>query len=114
MVSREEGGNEAAQGITPLAYSVEQFCRGHSIVSNAMPHRGKAAIVRMDLKDFFPSTPALRVNYYFRFIGWNAQMAQGALKRAELTFRGEVARRGTKLIRAAFAAGLLETRLDFT
>lgn len=51
------------------------FCRGHSIVSNARPHVGKAAIVRMDLKDFFPSTPALRVNYYFRFIGWNAEAA---------------------------------------
>jgi D-3-phosphoglycerate dehydrogenase / 2-oxoglutarate reductase len=43
-----------------------------------------------------------------------AQMAQGAIKRAELTFRGEVARRGTKLITAAFTAGLLEYRLDQT
>ena len=44
----------------------------------------------------------------------HAQMAQGAIKRAELTFRGEVARRGTKLITAAFTAGLLEYRLDQT
>ena len=51
------------------------FCRGHSIVTNALPHLGKAAIVRMDLKDFFPSITALRVNYYFRFIGWNAEAA---------------------------------------
>src|SRR5438445_19542 len=51
------------------------FTRGYSIVSNALPHLGKAAIVRMDLKDFFPSTPALRVNHYFRFIGWNAEAA---------------------------------------
>jgi RNA-directed DNA polymerase len=51
------------------------FCRGHSIVTNALPHLGKAAIVRMDLKDFFPTTPAWRVNYYFRFIGWNAEAA---------------------------------------
>ncbi|HEX5269714.1 MAG TPA: phosphoglycerate dehydrogenase [Gemmataceae bacterium] len=42
----------------------------------------------------------------------HAQMCHGAIKRAELTFRGEVARRGTKLIRAAFTAGLLEYRLD--
>jgi D-3-phosphoglycerate dehydrogenase len=42
----------------------------------------------------------------------HAQMAHGVITRAELTFRGEVARRGTKLIRAAFTAGLLETRLD--
>jgi D-3-phosphoglycerate dehydrogenase len=41
----------------------------------------------------------------------HAQMAQGAITRAQLTYRGEAARRSTKLITAAFAAGLLETRL---
>lgn len=41
----------------------------------------------------------------------HAQMCQGAITRAELTYRGEVARRSTKLITAAFAAGLLEFRL---
>jgi D-3-phosphoglycerate dehydrogenase / 2-oxoglutarate reductase len=41
----------------------------------------------------------------------HAQMCQGSIKRAELTYRGEVARRSTKLLRAAFAAGLLENRL---
>ena len=40
-----------------------------------------------------------------------AQMAQGAIKRAQLTYRGEVARRSTKLITGAFAAGLLESAL---
>jgi D-3-phosphoglycerate dehydrogenase len=40
-----------------------------------------------------------------------AQMAQGSIQKAHLTYRGEVARRSTKLITAAFAAGLLETRL---
>src|SRR5205085_5471134 len=40
-----------------------------------------------------------------------AQMAQGSIQKAQLTYRGEVARRSTKLITAAFAAGLLETRL---
>ena len=40
-----------------------------------------------------------------------AQMAQGAIQRAEISYRGEVARRGTKLVTAAFAAGLLESRL---
>lgn len=42
----------------------------------------------------------------------HAQMCQGAIKKAELTYRGEVARRSTKLITAAFAAGLLEYRLQ--
>lgn len=40
-----------------------------------------------------------------------AQMAQGNIKRAEIHYRGEVARRSTRLITAAFTAGLLETHL---
>lgn len=41
----------------------------------------------------------------------HAQMAQGAIRKAELSYRGEVARRGTRLITAAFTAGLLESHL---
>ncbi|MBL8795977.1 MAG: phosphoglycerate dehydrogenase [Planctomycetia bacterium] len=40
-----------------------------------------------------------------------AQMAQGSITRAQLSYRGEAFQRGTKLITAAFAAGLLESRL---
>ncbi len=42
----------------------------------------------------------------------HAQMCQGAIRKAELSYRGEVARRSTRLLTAAFAAGLLEYRLD--
>jgi D-3-phosphoglycerate dehydrogenase len=42
----------------------------------------------------------------------HAQMAHGVIHKAALTFRGEVARRSTRLITAAFTAGLLEYRLD--
>jgi D-3-phosphoglycerate dehydrogenase len=42
----------------------------------------------------------------------HAQMCQGVIRRAELSYRGEIARRGTRLITAAFAAGLLEFHLD--
>jgi D-3-phosphoglycerate dehydrogenase len=41
----------------------------------------------------------------------HAQMCQGAIRRAELNYRGDAARRSTRLITAAFAAGLLEYRL---
>lgn len=41
----------------------------------------------------------------------HAQMAQGTIQKAELHYRGEVARRSTRLLTAAFAAGLLEYRL---
>jgi D-3-phosphoglycerate dehydrogenase / 2-oxoglutarate reductase len=39
------------------------------------------------------------------------QMAQGPIFRAELTYRGDLARKSTKLLTAAFAAGLLENHL---
>ncbi len=41
----------------------------------------------------------------------HAQMSKGAIRRAELHYRGEVARRSTKLVTAAFTAGLLEGHL---
>jgi D-3-phosphoglycerate dehydrogenase len=44
----------------------------------------------------------------------HAQMGQGAIRRAVLQYRGDVARRPTRLITAAFTAGLLEYRLDQT
>jgi D-3-phosphoglycerate dehydrogenase len=40
-----------------------------------------------------------------------AQMAQGTILKAELIYRGDLARKSTKLLTAAFAAGLLEYRL---
>ncbi len=52
------------------------FEHGHSIVSNALPHRGQAVVVRMDLKDFFDSTDAKRVQRYFRKIGWNRDASE--------------------------------------
>src|SRR5262245_15199744 len=51
------------------------FERGQSIVTNASPHVGQPVVVRMDLKDFFPSTSARRVYRYFRKIGWNREAA---------------------------------------
>jgi D-3-phosphoglycerate dehydrogenase len=41
----------------------------------------------------------------------HAQMCHGSIRKAELGYRGEVARRSTRLVTAAFAAGLLESRL---
>jgi D-3-phosphoglycerate dehydrogenase len=41
----------------------------------------------------------------------HAQLAQGPIKRASLTYKGELAGKKTKLLTAAFTAGLLEFRL---
>jgi D-3-phosphoglycerate dehydrogenase len=41
-----------------------------------------------------------------------AQTSQGAIQKAKILYRGDVAARSTKLITAAFAAGLLEAHLE--
>jgi len=47
------------------------FERGSSIVRHARQHQGRAVVMRLDVKDFFPSTTATRLRRYFRRIGWN-------------------------------------------
>jgi D-3-phosphoglycerate dehydrogenase / 2-oxoglutarate reductase len=42
----------------------------------------------------------------------HAQMAQGQIRKATLTYKGELASKKTKLLTAAFTAGLLESRLS--
>jgi D-3-phosphoglycerate dehydrogenase len=42
----------------------------------------------------------------------HAQLAQGAVRKATLTYKGELASKKTKLLTAAFTAGLLEYRLS--
>jgi len=56
--------------------SATGFERRHSIATNALPHTGQAVVVRLDLKEFFQSTSAARVEAYFRTIGWDAQAAR--------------------------------------
>jgi D-3-phosphoglycerate dehydrogenase len=65
-----------------------------------------ASVDRTELEEL-----QLYVNMAHRLGLLHAQMDQGAIRRAELHYRGEVARRSTRLITAAFAAGLLEFRL---
>lgn len=60
--------------------AVTGFQRGESIVTHARRHVGRAVVVRLDLKDFFPSTGAGRVYRYFRNIGWNRPAARLLMK----------------------------------
>ncbi len=67
---------------------VTGFERGHSIVTNARCHSSQVVVVRMDLKDFFPSTRAERIENYFRRIGWDAEAA-GVLAKL-CTYKGRL------------------------
>jgi len=65
-----------------------------------------AAVDRTELEEL-----RLYVDLAHRLGLLHAQMCHGTIRRAELSYRGEIARRSTRLVTAAFAAGLLEYRL---
>jgi D-3-phosphoglycerate dehydrogenase len=54
----------------------------------------------------------LYLNLAWRLGMLHAQMGRGPLKNARLTYRGDVAHKNTKLVTAAFAAGLMESALE--
>lgn len=56
----------------PFACGFEQDT---SIVDAALPHQRKAIVVKMDVRRFFESTSATRIQNYFAGIGWDAQAA---------------------------------------
>ncbi|GAB4461581.1 MAG: retron St85 family RNA-directed DNA polymerase [Armatimonadaceae bacterium] len=51
------------------------FRPGRSVVDNAARHQGKAVIVKVDLKDFFPSILLKRVKGLFQSFGYNEGVA---------------------------------------
>jgi retron-type reverse transcriptase len=62
----------ARSAVEPVAHG---FVPGHSVVSNAAPHVGKAVVVNLDLRDFFPSVNFRRVRKLFRRCGYSGQVA---------------------------------------
>ncbi|MCP4505654.1 MAG: RNA-directed DNA polymerase [Fuerstiella sp.] len=71
--------------IHPFACGFEQ---GTSIVDAATPHEGRLVVVRMDVRRFFESTTAARVQAYFQGIGWDA--ASAATLARLTTFHGHL------------------------
>lgn len=55
----------------PVHRAAAAFRPGVSTLDNARQHAGKAVIVRLDLKDFFPSIDFLRVKRFFQSLGYN-------------------------------------------
>jgi len=60
----------------PVHECVTGFRPGYSIASNAACHVGRAVVLRMDIRDFFGTTTAGRVQGYFTGIGWNRAAAK--------------------------------------
>ena len=56
----------------PMACGFEKYA---SIVDAALPHQGKRVVVKMDIRRFFESTTADRVQAWFEQIGWRPEAA---------------------------------------
>ncbi len=52
------------------------FRAGRSVVTCATPHVGRRLVLRLDLRDFFPSIPAARVHALFRKAGYPIEVAR--------------------------------------
>jgi retron-type reverse transcriptase len=59
----------------PVAPAAHGFVRGRSILTNARPHAERAAVLKLDLKDFFPSITAARVRGLFIALGYPFSVA---------------------------------------
>jgi hypothetical protein len=59
----------------PMHDACHGFVAGRSTVTNARPHRGAAIVVKLDLKDFFPTVHYRRVKGLFQFLGYGEAVA---------------------------------------
>lgn len=76
------------------------FRRGHSCLTHAALHTGQAAVLRMDLQDFFPSIAHARIHALFEKLGYPSAVA-GTLSRlcVNRTPRGVLAETAQQLRR---------------
>jgi hypothetical protein len=59
----------------PPHAAVHGFCRGRSIRSFVLPHAGQPVVLKMDLRDFFPSISRARAQAFFRTAGYPESVA---------------------------------------
>ncbi len=64
----------------PVHPAAHGFRRGHSCVTHAALHAGQRVVIRMDLKNFFPSVQAARIHALFTRLGYSPSVA-GTLAR---------------------------------
>jgi hypothetical protein len=60
----------------PAHDAVHGFVKGRSIQTFAAPHVGRQVVLRLDLRDFFPSFRAARVAAFFRTAGYPERVAE--------------------------------------
>ncbi len=59
----------------PAHAAAHGFVKGRSAQSFALPHVGQRAVLRMDLRDFFPTLQRARIQSLFRTVGYPERVA---------------------------------------
>lgn len=59
----------------PVHEACHGFVAHRSTVTNARPHQGAAIVIKIDLKDFFPTVHYRRVRGLFEFLGYSEDVA---------------------------------------
>ncbi|WP_431101607.1 reverse transcriptase domain-containing protein [Roseateles noduli] len=59
----------------PCHAAAHGFLPGRGIVSNAAPHTGRAVVINLDIKDFFPTVTFPRIKGVFRGLGYDERVA---------------------------------------
>jgi len=59
----------------PVHDAAHGFVRGRSVHTHAAAHVGRDIVIRLDLKDFFPSIGGARAFLLFRSLGYNVRVA---------------------------------------
>lgn len=59
----------------PVHPAAHGFRKGRSIKTFAAPHAGRDVVLRMDVRDFFPSFSGARIQTFFRVAGYPEQVA---------------------------------------
>lgn len=78
--------------VVPLHDAAHGFCAGRSIVSHAAQHSGREIVIKMDLRDFFPSISGARVLALFRGLGYPCRVAHLLMLLTTNTAPGDVFR----------------------
>ncbi|BDI30335.1 reverse transcriptase [Capsulimonas corticalis] len=66
---------ESVLSPVPVHDAAMAFRPARSVADNARRHQGQAVVIRIDLKDFFPSITLPRVRTLFRSLGYNGGVA---------------------------------------
>src|SRR5205807_10038055 len=59
----------------PTHPAAHGFVKGRSIKTFVAPHAGQRVVLRMDLRDFFPSLAGARIQAFFRTLGYPESVA---------------------------------------